>query len=291
MAKRLATIIQFAIILSSSQNNMKKTFSAAIAIIIFSCCEKVTYYPDHLIQFDSTIVLGHHGVGSMYRENTYDGCVASLAIADGVEVDIQVSKDRTIWLSHTSAVEFCDHTGYCFAETSDEEIESIDSCNGEDISYTKLEEVFKYMDENNIRKYVSIDIKGWDPCSGNSLNIEAIMRLEVELVIALGDKYHLTKYLDFENQLASVLLWAKEKNDTVGTYIYSFGDYEKGMLVALKNGFTGISFKSHYVDELDLNKMSLLHKKGLRLIAWNIPDTTYANYLKSIQVDFLEADL
>jgi hypothetical protein len=196
-----------------------------------------------------------------------------------------------MWLSHSSSVEFCGHEGKCFAETTDEEIESIDSCNGAAIGYTKLEDVMKYMDDNNIRKNISIDLKGWNPCSGKSINIEAIMRLEVEQVISLSDKYHLTPYMLFECQLASVLNCAKRINSGVGTYIYSYGDFEKGMLIALKNGFSGISYESNIGDSLDTDKMDLLHKKGVRLLAWNIPDSIYVNYLESINADILEVDM
>lgn len=269
---------------------MKKVICVSILLVILSC-EKITYYPDNPIQFDRTLIFAHRGGSSLYGENTYEGCINALPVTDGIEVNVQISKDRTIWLSHSSAVQHCGYEGRCFAETTDEEIGDIDSCNGEDISYTKLEDVMKYMDENNIRKYLSIDLKGWYPCSGNSINVEAIMRLEVEHVISLGDKYHLTPYLLFECQLASVLNWAKKINSGVGTYIYSYGDFEKGMLIALKNGFSGITYKSNSGDSLDLDKMNLLHKKGLRLIAWNIPDSTYVNYLESINADILEVDL
>lgn len=269
---------------------MKKILIPFILLLFFSC-EKVTYYPDNPIIFDHSVILSHHGLSDLYGENTYEGCIAALPLTDGIEVDVQISKDRTIWLSHSSAVVYCGEEGRCFAETTDEEIESIDSCNGADISYTKLEEVLKYMDDNDIRKNVSIDIKGWEPCSGNSINVEAIMRLEVEQVISLGDKYQLTPYLLFECNLGSVLNYAKKINSSVGTYIYSYGDFEKGMLVALDNGFSGISYKANFGDSLDIDKTNLLHKKGLRLLTWNIPDSTYAKYLISINTDILEVDL
>lgn len=88
-----------------------------------------------------------------------------------------------------------------------------------------------------------------------------------------------------------MLTWAKEKNPKVQTYILSFGDYEKGMLTALKYDFDGISFKSYFRDTLDVDKMSLLHKKGLKLMAWTLPDSSFAAALREVKVDIIQVYL
>ena len=75
------------------------------------------------------------------------------------------------------------------------------------------------------------------------------------------------------------------------TYYTTYGDYEKGMLQALKHKFTGVSYKSFFKDELDADKINLLHKKGLRINAWSIPDKTHAQLLRDINVDFIQIDL
>ncbi len=261
-------------------------------VIAVTSCEKITYYEDKPSPFSSTESIAHRGGGcDTTRDNDYESCINALVKTDGIEVDIQLSKNRTVWLSHSSIVEECNGALKCFVETYDTEIENITTCNGKKINYTKLEDVMKYMDQNNIRKYISIDQKGWKPCGGGSIDIEGTMRAEIEEVIKLGDRYNLTSYLLIETDVVSVLDWAKAKSSSVKTYYTSFGDFEKGMLVALKHKFNGISYKSHFGDELDANKMYLLHKKGLRLMAWNIPDNVYANFLKSVNVDILQIDL
>lgn len=272
---------------------MKKIIGFLLIIMAgVASCEKITYYPDQPILFTSTQSIAHRGGGcDTSRDNDYTSCINALLVTDGIEVDIQLSKNRTIWLSHSSVVEGCAGARKCFAETYDWEIESIITCNGQKIHYTKLEDVMSYMNQNNIRKYISIDLKGWKPCSGNSLDIEGEMRAEVDEVIKLSEKYNLSSLVLIETDVISVLDWAKAKNGSIKTYYTSFGDYEKGMLVALKHGFSGISFKSHFADEIDTDKMYLLHKKGLRLMAWNIPDKAYADYLRSVNVDILQIDL
>ena len=273
---------------------MIKRYAVYIVLIVinYSSCKKVVYYPDKQLNNITPVILAHRGGGNdTLQENSLEACINALKLTDGLEVDVQISKDRTIWLSHSPKVETCNEALKCFAETKDEVIESINTCTGNNTKYTQLEEVLTYMSNNNIRKYISIDIKGWGPCSGNSLNIEAIMRLETEEIIKLAEKYKLVEYLIFETQAPSVLKWAKEKSSSVNVYVTSFGDYEKGMLLALKHNFDGISYKSNFRDMLDVEKINLLHKKGLRIMAWNIPDSSHMQYLISINTDFLQIDL
>jgi glycerophosphoryl diester phosphodiesterase len=210
---------------------------------------------------------------------------------DGIEVDVQISNNKTIWLSHSAIVEDCGHSLNCFAETNDAEIETINRCIDTGNAYSQLEDVFKYMDENNIRKYVVIDQKVWVPCSINSLNIAQLMNLEADRIIDLGERYHLAEYLLFEAEEPGVLKYAKNRNPLVSTYLTSYGDYDVGMAKALQHHCDGISFKANFKDELDADKMNMLHQKGLRLMAWNVPDSSNLEYLKSIKVDFIQWDL
>lgn len=195
-------------------------------LLLNSGCEKINYYPDKPNFFYKTFTLAHRGGGNdTLRENTLNACKFALARTDGIEVDIQISKDRTIWLSHYPIVIGCNGEQKCFIETSDSEIEQIKLCSGKDVSYTKLEDVMKYMYENSIYKYISIDLKGWMPCHISTLDIEGDMRLEGELVVMLGEKYNLAPYLLFETNIMTVLNWVKKKNKNVSAYITSFGDF------------------------------------------------------------------
>ncbi len=271
---------------------MKKVIVLVLGCVFFFSCEKVTYYPDAPINFTGTLQMAHRGGGNdTLRENTYESFTNAVQFMDGVETDIQISKDRTIWLSHSSDVMNCSGTINCFVETHDAVIEAITLCNSNEIRYTRLEEVLKYMNDNNIKKYVSLDFKGWIPCSANTLDIEGVMRLATEEIITLGERYNLTEYLIIETNVVSVLTWAKKKNNKINVYLTSYGDYEKAMLQSLKNNLDGISYKAYYGDELTADMMNLLHKKGLRLMAWNIPDSISAQQLESIQVDILQVDL
>lgn len=269
-----------------------KARSFSFILIFFFSCEKVTYYPDNNIPYSPTINIAHRGGGNdTMRDNSLESIVNAFPFVGGIEVDVQLSKNETVWLSHSSTVENCIGELGCFAEATDSEIEAITTCNGLNLAYTKLEDVMIYMNQNNIKKYISIDLKGWLPCGGGGLDVEGIMRKETEQIIKLGEKYNLSAYLLFETEMISVLDWAKAKNSFVQTYYTTYGDYEKAILVALKHKFNGISYKSFFKDALDADKINLLHKKGLRINAWNIPDASHAQFLRDINVDFVQIDL
>lgn len=271
---------------------MKKTFSICFLLVCFFSCEKVTYYPDNQITYSPTINIAHRGGRTdSTRENTIESVINALPYVGGIEVDVQLSKSRTVWLSHDFKVDDCNGPQFCFSQTYDSQIEAITTCNGKDISYTKFEEVLQYMAQNNIKKYISIDLKGWIPCDGEAMDIAAIMKVEAEEIIRLGKKYNLSPFLLFESQNISVLYWIRAKDKNVQTYYTSYGDFEKGLLEALDNKFSGISYKAFFQENLDIDKIKLLHKKGLRLNAWNIPDSAHANFLREINADFIQIDL
>ena len=271
---------------------MRRLIYMAFVLLAISSCGKINYYDRDPVEYTGTEIIAHRGGSNdTIRDNTYEGCVYALQVTDGIEVDVQMSKDRTIWLSHSARAEGCNERLRCFAEMRDSDIEAITTCNGNDISYTKLEEVLAYMSSNNIKKTICIDLKGWAPCSGNSTDIEGMMRAEAEEVIKLAEKYGLAECILIETNVASVLKWAKRKNKKIGAYITSYGDFEKGMLLALKHDLDGISFKSNFIDEVTINEMNLLHKKGLKMIAWAIPDSAAALQLIDAQVDHIQVDL
>lgn len=264
-----------------------------IAFVILSLgCKKVYYYPDKTIEILPTKLLAHRGGANLiYRDNTLDGIKAALKVKDGIEVDIQFSKDETIWLSHSNVVEACNKTFNCFVETRDKDIMGITTCNGKDISYTQLESVFKYMKDSFPDKYISLDLKDWTPCSLNSLDVEGLMRYEGEIAIKLAERYGIAKNVKIESESTSVLDYIKSDASLVETYIVAFGDLERGMLIALKQGYSGISFKNNFREVLTKEKIDLLHKKGLKIMVWNLNSNDEIANLTEMGVDYIQMDL
>ncbi|MBK7028015.1 MAG: hypothetical protein IPH45_01855 [Bacteroidales bacterium] len=168
---------------------MKAIPAIILFILLFQGCEKVVYYPDKSISILPTRILAHRGGGNaQFRDNTIEGIKNALRLKDGIEVDVQLSKDGSIWLSHSSMVKACNQTLDCFAETLDSDIQLITTCNGQDISYTQLEEVFSFMQDSFPEKQISLDLKPWGVCGINSVDIEGTMRFEGGNILKLAER-------------------------------------------------------------------------------------------------------
>lgn len=266
-----------------------------MALLLLSgnaACRKIVYFPDNAIEGANGKRIAHRGGrNAQFRENTLAGIKAALRYNDGIEVDVQISKSESIWLSHSADLMGCDKKLGCFPESTDSEIRTIITCNGKDISYTNLEDVYAFIADSFPNAFICIDLKGWIPCSGNSLDIEGMMRKEAELIVRMAEKYKLSDNTLIETETSSVLLYVKQLKTTVKLYQNVYGDFERGMLLCLNNGFNGLSYKTNIGDVLDRDKMDLLHRKGLRLIAWNLTNQSEYEHLKNIGVDYIQIDL
>jgi glycerophosphoryl diester phosphodiesterase len=263
-----------------------------ILLIVLNSCQKIKYYEDKELEVFAPQKIVHRGGESQFHlENTLDGIKRSLREFDGVEVDVQMSKDESIWLSHSVDVYQCKTKLNCFPEMKDSDIRAVLSCNGVDFSYTNLEDVFKFMKDSFPNKPICIDMKGWVPCSVNSVDIEGMLRREGELIVILAQKYGLAKNLLFETETTSVLDYLNSKKSGAGIYLTSYGDFERAVLIALKQKYSGISFKTNIGEKLSEDKIDLLHRKGLKIIVWNLLSSDEIAYYESIGVDYIQFDL
>ncbi|NVO19861.1 MAG: glycerophosphodiester phosphodiesterase [Bacteroidetes bacterium] len=271
---------------------MRAIYIFFILIVLFTGCKKLVYYPDKTIPVETTRILAHRGGGNaQFRDNTLAGIKSALRWKDGIEVDVQLSKNGTVWLSHSSEVVACDQTFRCFAETPDDDIKSITSCNGQDISYTQLEDVFRFIRDSFPDKQVSLDIKPWGVCGINSVDVEGTMRYEGENILNLAKQYNLEGNIKFETETASVLGYIQSKTTKAEIYLTAFGDFELAMVRCLKEKYTGISYKNNDGEMLTKEKIDLLHRKGLRIMVWNLASSDEIPELTQMGVDYIQQDL
>src|SRR5687767_4514190 len=84
-------------------------------VILTSACRKINYFPDREINIEAPKLVAHRGGRNAdFRENTMTGIKAALRHMDGIEVDVQISKDESIWLSHNVDVIDCSQSLSCF---------------------------------------------------------------------------------------------------------------------------------------------------------------------------------
>lgn len=256
-------------------------------------CEKIHYYPDRENTGSlQTRILAHKAGGECgFTPNTLDAVRYGLKHEDGIEVDVQISANNTVWLRHDYKLPSCgSYFSTCFRETTDEQVAEIDSCLGKQDDFTTLEEVFKLMADSFPNSYISIDAKAWLPCDAKNGDMIGELNVVAEKIIKLKNKYKLTHVM-VESETATFLAYVKKHSSGIECYLTTFGDFDRGMLIALDKGFQGLSFQYKFRDEITRDHIRLLHKKGLKIQLWTLADENYYQEALSIGPDFIQTDL
>lgn len=257
---------------------------------VLSACERIEYFPDKPLLNTQTRFIGHRGGGNYSDGNMVEDCKRGLSLVDGIEIDIQKSADKTLWLSHAAFTESCGSFGQrCFPITSDKTIVEIDSCLGNDFSYTRLEWVFQYMSENFPDKFVSLDVKAWKPCELSNFNVRKQMNEMAQTIINLTAKYQL-EHVMVESESGDFLYYVKEHTNKIETYLVTLGDFELGVSRALANGYSGISFQYKVKENITKDLVDLIHRKGLKIQVWLVNEPSDLEEAESIGVDFIQTD-
>jgi len=265
-----------------------------LVLIVFICvaCKKIKYYPDKPYGDVETKVLAHRcGGNSSYQENTLEAANFGLSVLDGIEVDIQISKNRTIWMSHSAELPSCGGISYnCFPETYDSQIIELDSCLGNTFIFSRLEEVFALMSSSYPNKFISLDVKAWVPCEVTSIGIIGNLNVIADEIVFLTEKYNLYDHVMVESETTSFLSYLQKKSNRIETYISTLGDFERGMQIALKGGYTGMSFKYMFDEEITSDHIYLIRKKGLKIQLWTVDEPDAIEEAISINPDFIQTD-
>ena len=272
---------------------VKSNCKILLIVLLFNSCQKIKYYPDKEYSEVTTLIIAHRGNGGnpIYQGNSIEAAEYGLMHADGIEVDIQLSKDRTIWLAHDAELPDCGGVFYdCFPEAYDYEIIELDSCNGDEMNYYKLEDIFDLMSTKYPGKIISLDVKIWSPCAVTSVNIFGVMNVIADEIIRLTDKYNMHNLVMAESEVASFLIYLQENSSGIETYLSAWGDFERAMQISLEGGFSGISFKYKFDEEINTDHIQLIRKKGLKIQLWTVNSEEDINEALSINPDYIQTD-
>lgn len=270
-------------------------FLCVVSVVFcFLSCNKIKYYPDKATENIETKIIAHRAGGndcSQYKENTYRAAKYSLSRFDGIEVDIQISKDRTIWLAHDVNLGSYDGVIYnCFPETNDVTIEDLNSIDSLQFHFSRLETVFNYIHENCPDKYISLDLKAWIPCDFQSSDVIGVMNVIADEVIRLTEKYNLKNRVMVESETATVLDYIKKRSSDIECYLVSWGDFERAFMLILENGYDGLSFKYKFDELITAESVNLLHNKGLKIQLWTVNSPADIEEALELNPDFIQTD-
>ncbi|MFN8206880.1 MAG: glycerophosphodiester phosphodiesterase [Bacteroidales bacterium] len=254
-------------------------------------CERMQTFPDNPLTDIQTIILGHRGGGFFDRGNTLEGCIYGFQHAGGIECDIQKSKDETLWLDHSNKLLPCGVLAEaCFSETSDSRIEEYNRCLGEDARFYMLDTVLAFMKKYYPDKFISLDAKAWSPCNISELNMIREMNMLGKAIADAAKKHGLARQIMVESENGDLLYYLKVNAPEISTYLSTNGDFELGVSRALKAGFTGISFKFKYDEEITKEHVEMIHRKGLKIQVWTVDEPDDMLEALGLNPDFIQTN-
>ncbi|KPM46971.1 glycerophosphodiester phosphodiesterase [Jiulongibacter sediminis] len=266
---------------------------SVILLLIFNfSCQKFENFPEVFTDEGRTLLLAHRGGGDgLHPENSFAAARKGLKVLDGIELDIQVSADGTLWMAHDADLPDCELGKFnCFSQHTDQEITDLSKCHGKDYAPGQLEDVLEIATRNYPDAVISLDVKPWFPCSLGDVFIHAKMKELADELALLASRHQLGSQIFVESESVTFLKYIKEVSSQIECHILAFSDLEKAGLEALRNGLDGVSYKFDPDEEIDLEP---LKAKGLTIQLWtvNTPESlqkALALEPRTIQTDNLQ---
>lgn len=265
-----------------------------LAIIIFSCHHKNENTP-YDYSNHTTKILGHRGYGikgynDTLMDNTLEAIIKAIKIADGVEIDIQMSKNETIWLYHDTRIPDRDSNIKYIPRLTNDEVQSILSLNHPNAQFNNLQEFFSYFDNHKITKTISLDIKSFygENCFKNTNELNSYMLIIGERVIKLAKTYSLEDQILVETD-SKYLLDFINTNSSIKTFLLGYSDFKKQLETARKNNYSGVS---HFFNDPEINAKSIenAQKSGIQIQLWTPNSEDELETVLLYQPNFLQTD-
>lgn len=249
--------------------------------------------------------LGHRGAGSnnyndVNMENSIPSIKQALAVMDGVEVDVQMSLDGTLWLFHDSDVNYTLCTPGAprsIITMHDDEIAKLKLC-----SRTKNGRVYKYSELINLFNspeypkgfYISMDIKTEHPAA----TLKAVGGEEVylrkfaqQLAKELSVLTHSASLIMMEQDHPAFISELKKYNvgKLVKYYMDGYRSFDIMVADALKLGYDGVSVI--FTDKaVSAKKIAAAQAKGLKIQLWTPYYDSEVYKCYNMHPDFIQTD-
>lgn len=262
---------------------------AALLALPLAGCDKFEYLPDDPVAPIVPRVLLHRGSGNLSSPvpNTLEAMLHGCGLLDGVEMDLQLSADRTLWLGHDNEVHDCaGQVVGCFQDLSDAQIEAAATCAGVR-HYDTLEVVVQGVEAVYPQKLFSFDIKG-QYCRSIGREDARRMAEEVDRIVRASG---LDGRVMTESDQTPFLERIQELGTPVHSLVVSLGDVDGPLAQAAALNAAGISFKYAPTSEpLTASMVRGIHQKGLRIAVWIVNGQADAELVWSTSPDVIQTD-
>lgn len=273
--------------LRKSSMNKKTTKKLTTQCIVFmlvfvaffsgiSGCKKLENFPDSPIENNGeTLLIMHRGGGfSGTGRNTLEGAIHGMTVADGIEIDLQMSQDNTPWVEHESRIDECGGKDKsCFINLSDQEIEERIGCG--DFYTVRLETILEEASKKFPNTIIVLDCKAWSPCGLSEMNSIRSMKKMGSEIINLAKKYNLEENIIIDSNVKQ-LLRVIERESSMKIYFRSFASLDKAARNAFDVHADGLSLDQNRYN-LSKDDIELINQKGLEVQLWTINNEDQLN--------------
>ncbi|MDG1842535.1 MAG: glycerophosphodiester phosphodiesterase family protein [Crocinitomicaceae bacterium] len=219
--------------------------------LLISCSKKQDYSKVQLF--------GHAGMGlsienSFYHDNSLESIELALSIngCDGVEVDVQMSLDKSLWLYHDPNLETqTDFTG-CISSKTDKELENVRYKTFSKEKLIKLNE----LDFNILKnKTIILDLKNFNYCTSKELDkndfINALKQLPFVMDSSIKVKIILKE-----------ALWLESFIDNEFDILYEANSLEKwNTIIDVYPSIKGLIIKTSKISKSEVQNIHLSNKE------------------------------
>lgn len=239
---------------------------------------------------------GHRGSGAhIYDgkmiENTKSSVEFALTHLDGCEIDIQMSKEGTIWIYHDDMLgHFCDSSQLdnvsCIPQMSDAAINKLKQCReGVEDRIYQLSDVFDLFVENNFHdKFLSLDVKGYfsEECFPSKNAPKVYFEQFADALTALIERYSITDQVIVESNYDEFMDRIKSISSDLTCHYIGYNNFDEKIERVIAKNYDGISF-SLFDSELTKNHIDSARKLGLDVQLWPVTDSSLLEKAKKLE--------
>lgn len=251
--------------------NYKQNWLLWTILICFLACQKADLSNINNLRQDQIAIIGHGGLGFPSTEvnlpsNSISGIRKAIDnyLADGVEVDVQLSSDSVLFLYHDARLQSLTNCWGCIYE---QESSSLRNCNY-DIGFDsqisnaqnliELEQIILHYENRTPKPLIFLDLKTSPNCA-NTFDISNFASLFVVALKNLFEKYNCEDWIILEAADLSFLQSLKSAVPNAKINYFAAID-TNSIAIAKANNFYGLSAN---FDTVDRTAVDAAHQEGL----------------------------
>lgn len=223
-------------------------------ISLCSCEPSLEDFEDYsIVDKDPEVLL--HRASDNFLNLSMDSCFSDeISRVNGLEVDILLSSDQTIWLRHDDFHVDASGDTLLFNDLSDSIIKS------KRLATVTLEELFMHITSNNLSVSVSLDLK-----NGRSLKSDTkdLLIQEAKQINQLQKTYQINQLMveTYNDDVQSIL----SVSGQIEVYFFCWGNVRGHLLKVLNKGYNGITISQNLISK---DEIRLVNSKGIKVQIW-----------------------